>query len=155
MENCSIFKIVGVTFKNSDGTDRQKNIKDTLNERKNYLSNEDLFNSYSNKDIEEMNLNVSEFEDVPFQWKYEEGLYNSEKTIKIFISDTNANFIQIGNIAKEDISNFIDIINNYEIIYNKCYMYITGGKIKYYDDETEKVKTDILTYGALIKLFYK
>ena len=152
------FKIVGEFFDNEDGVNRQKRIKQVIQHyRKNRVLNEELYGGYSNKEIIEYYISVSEFEDIAFEGELKEYDYKGERAFAIYIKDTDNEIYQVGNIGRKDLDNFIDIIENHEILDTK--LYLTGGKIKEVEYDSEKDKEIViiknLDYGVEITITYK
>lgn len=142
---------------NDDGKNRQDIIKRiTRNYKKEILSSEDLFNGYSTAEIKEMYGSVSEFEDVEFDGTYKEVEYKGKPSYIVLMKDTDDNYYEVANIAKNDISKFEDIINNNEIL--NIVIYVTGGKTKegtYNDYGKEVVETTMLNYGIDLRISFK
>ena len=57
------FKVKGTTFKNEENKDIQKEIKKVLKEYKENDYFDELYGGYTNKEIKEIDLNISEYED--------------------------------------------------------------------------------------------
>ena len=76
------FKVKGVTFKNEDGKDIQKEIIKILKEYKKNEYFDSLYGGYTNKEIKEMDLNVSEYEGYQFPAKLVGDEYDGEECLK-------------------------------------------------------------------------
>ena len=152
------FYVVGESFDNEDGVNRQKRIKQVIqNYKKSILIKEDLYCGFSDKDILESNLEVEELSNIAFNGEIKEYNYNGERAFAIYIEDTDKKQYQVGNIARKDLKDFISIIENHEI--SHASLYIHGGKIKKVEYNYEKNKDDViiknLDYGIEIKIYYK
>lgn len=116
-------KVVGVTFDN-----HPKNIHKII---KNGLYYKELkrYKGLKDKDLLKQDLSLKEFNREPLSdvllksYKYE-----NEDAIKILINDFDDNYLEVGNIPKEEVSNLLPLLtNNNEIIINA---YLTGGNSK-------------------------
>ena len=163
------FNVRGTTFKNEDGIDIQKGIKQVLKEYKEngYITKEDLYNGYSNTDIKEMDLNVSEYEDIEFGGRIKKDTYKGEICYKVYISkiygidensfvsmnfnDIDDNYFHIGYVPKEDLEELNKILEDENAKKYRVSIKITGGKYKHsrYDtyEDKEKIEINELTYG--------
>ena len=70
------FRVKGVTFENEEDKDIQKGIKKILNEYKKNDFFGELYGGYTNKEIIEYDLNVSEYENVKLPAKLVGDEYN-------------------------------------------------------------------------------
>lgn len=167
--NGTIFKVKGSTFKNENKQDIQEEIKQLLNEYKEaeIVKKDELYGGYTNQEIKEMDLNVSEFEDIEFGGKIVESQYNGEICYKVYISriygkdkfefwnikdiyNTDGNYLHIGYVSKEDIEDVKKILQQENAVKYNVTIKVLGGKYKhsYLDDSyEEKIKTETLTYG--------
>jgi hypothetical protein len=152
-----LFECVGEMADNDNGKNRQDIIKRiTKNYKKEILSSADLFNGYSTAEIKEMYGSVSEFEDVEFDGIYKKVEYKGKPAYIILMKDTDDNYYEVANIAKDDISKFEDIVNNNEVL--NTVIYVTGGKTKegtYNDYGKEIVETTELNYGIDLRISFK
>lgn len=163
--NIKEYKLAGVTYKNEDNKDIQKEIKKILREYINegIIDKEDMFLGYTNSDIKDMAIEVSQYEDITFNAKLKEDIFENKPCVKVYIERADGQtYTHIGYIPKRynQIQEVIDILNNYNNI--KLNLYIVGGKIKecqidYDDDYNEKfyVETTELDYGFRLFIEYK
>lgn len=150
------YKLSGVTFQNEEGKDIQEEIKKILRE---YVSNgliekDDMFCGYTNSDIKDMDIIVSQYEDIPFGCKLKKDTFEDKPCVKVYIKRADDTYTHIGYIPKKNkqIQEVIDILNTYDSI--TLILYITGGKMKRCRVETDDeynekfyVETIDLTYG--------
>ena len=154
------FKVKGVTFKNEEGKDIQKEIKDILKEYKNNDYFDSLYGGYTNNDIKEMDLDVSEYEGYSFPAKLVGDEYEGEDCIKIYFKTYNDNYIHVGYVPKNNLDEISEWITK-EGIKTEGRLEVTGGRYKHSKiveedyEEKEKIVTEELTYGLKITLnFY-
>lgn len=154
------FKVKGVTFKNEEGKDIQKGIKDILKEYKSNDYFDRLYGGYTNKDIKEMDLDISEYEGYSFPAKLVGDEYEGEDCIKIYFKTYNDDFIHVGYAPKENIDEISEWIIK-EGIKTEGRLEVIGGKYKHSEiveedyEEKERIVTEELTYGLKITLnFY-
>lgn len=169
------FNVRGTTFKNEDGIDIQSGIKKVLNKYKEegYIEKEDLYSGYTNSEIKEMDLNVSEYEDIEFGGRIKKDIYKGEECYKVYISkiygiDENTfvnmdfqesyeDYFHIGYVPKEDVKELDKILRSNNAKKYRVSIKIVGGKYKHcvYDDyeDKEKVDTETLTYGFEVTVY--
>lgn len=154
------FKVKGVTFKNEEGKDIQKEIKDILKEYKNNDFFDSLYGGYTNNDIKEMDLDVSEYEGYSFPAKLIGDEYEGEDCIKIYFKTYNDNYIHVGYVPKNNLDEILEWIAK-EGIKTEGRLEVTGGRHKHSEiveedyEEKERIVTEELTYGLKITLnFY-
>lgn len=154
------FKIKGVTFKNEEGNDIQKEIKDILKEYKNNDYFDSLYDGYTNNDIKEMNLDVSEYEGYSFPAKLVGDEYKGEDRIKIYFKTYNDDYIHVGYAPKDNLNEISEWITK-EGVKTEGRLEVTGGRYKHSEiieenyEEKERIVTEELTYGLKIILnFY-
>lgn len=154
------FKVKGVTFKNEEGKDIQKEIKNILKEYKHNDYFDKLYGSYTNKEIQEMDLNVSEYEGYYFPAKLVGDEYEGKDCIKIYFKTYNDNYIHIGYVPENDLETISEWITK-EGIKTEGRLEVTGGRYKHLEiieedyEEKERIVTEELTYGLKIILnFY-
>ena len=154
------FKVKGVTFRNEEGKDIQKEIKDILKEYKNNDFFDSLYGGYTNNDIKEMDLDVSEYEGYSFPAKLVGNEYEGEECIKIYFKTYNDNYIHVGYVPKNNLDEISEWITK-EGIKTEGILEVTGGRYKHSEiieedyEEKERIATEELTYGLEITLnFY-
>lgn len=154
------FKVAGVTFENEEGKDVQKEIKRILNEYKKNDYFGELYGGYTNSEIKEMDLNVSEYEGYKFPAKIVGDEYNGENCFKIYFKTYNDEYVHIGYVPKSNLDELTEWLTK-EDISIKGTLEVVGGKYKYCElyeedyEEKERVATKELTYGIEISMdFY-
>lgn len=149
------FNVAGVTFKNKEGKDIQKEIKRVLKEYKQNDYFDELYGGYTNKEIKEMDLNVSEYEGCQFQVKVQKTELDGEDCFEIHLKTYNNEYVHIGYMPKNRISEFTEWSSKEDLKVNGK-LEIVGGKYRYCEiyeedyEEKERVSTKELTYGAKI-----
>ena len=153
------FNVAGVTFKNEEGKDIQKEIKRIMNEyKKNDYFSEGLYNGYTNKEIKEYDLNVSEFEGYDFPAKFVGDEYEGQHCFKVYLKTYNEDYIHIGYIPKEHLDEAIEWFTKGLNIIGT--LKIVGGKYKHCEiveedyEEKEFVEIKELSYGAEVSLSF-
>lgn len=141
------FSVAGVT---QDG--RQKLLKQLVVDEKEYLDSNDLYGGYSNSEIRNYGGNYYEVDISGTEFELSlipepENEYDPN-AIKVVHKDIG----KIGYVPKERTKSILNILdkNNYRIEW-----WLRGGKRKYYDDYDDKVRTETLSYGVLIRLYKK
>lgn len=155
-----VFKVKGVTFKNEEGKDIQKGIKGILKEYKKNDFFDKLYGGYTNKEIIEYDLNVSEYENVKLPAKLVGDEYNGEECLKIYLKTYFDDYFHVGYAPKENLNEISEWLTREDL---KCdgYMEIIGGKYKHSEiqeneeyEEVEKVVIEELTYGLEVTLTF-
>lgn len=150
----SYFECKATTMENPDGSDRQEIIKRiTNNYKKTELDRTDLFGGMTNKElINSYEGMVNEFDGISFDGTYQEYSYKNKPAFLILMEDIDEKSYPVANISKDDIAEFKNIIDNYDVINTE--IYIKGGTYKKvsYDNE---IYTTNLTYGITFKINYK
>lgn len=158
--NTISFNVKGVTFKNENNKDIQKEIKRVLKEYKDNDYFGELYGGYTNKEIMEMNLNVSEYEGYTFPAKLVGDEYNGEECLKIYMKTYNDEYVHIGYAPKKEIEDIATWLTkeNIKVDGELC---VVGGKYKHLEiyeedyEEKERVAIRELTYGIQVNLnFY-
>ena len=146
------FNVAGVTFKNEEGKDIQKEIKRVMNEyKKNEYFSDGLYNGYTNKEIKEYDLNVSEFEGYNFPIKFVGDEYEGQPCFKIYLKAYNDDYVHIGYIPKENLSEVTEWLTRDLNIMGT--LKIVGGKYKHCEivekdyEEKEIIEIEELNYG--------
>lgn len=151
------FKVHGTTFNNEDNINIQEGIVKILNEYKRHDFFDSLYGGYTKKEIIEMNLNVSEYEDSLFSGSLKEDYFNGELCYKVFIDTYTNEKFHIGYVPKNLIKEVNEFINKDDL---KCITNISvvGGKCKHcvvkeenYED-IETVEIETLNYGFEVEL---
>ena len=158
--NTITFNVKGVTFKNENNKDIQKEIKRVLKEYKDNDYFGELYGGYTNKEIMEMDLNVSEYEGYTFPAKLVGDEHNGEECLKIYIKTYNDEYVHIGYAPKKEIEDIATWLTkeNIKVDGELC---VVGGKYKHLEiyeedyEEKERVAIHELTYGIQVNLkFY-
>lgn len=146
------FKVKGTSHSNKDGKPRQKIIQEVLNTflENDYIEKSELYGGNSNKEIEEYDLNVSIYEDIPFPAILKKSKYETEDCIEVYLIDYNNNKYKIGYAPKELI---VEVLRNMPEDTTNVSANILGKKYKRYDWEEEKVIIDqVDSYGISINM---
>lgn len=146
------FKVKGTSYANEDGKPRQEIIQEVLNTflENDYIEKGELYGGNSNKDIEECDLNVSIYEDIPFPARLKKGTYETENCIEVYLLDYYNNEYKIGHSPKELVE---EIFNNMENDTVDVTANILGKKYKRYDWGEEKILIyTVGFYGILINM---
>ena len=147
------FKVSGVTFEN-----RQELIDSIVKQgiEDGYI---EPYGGYSNKEIIDDVEEVNEADEAELDVRLEKTKYENEDAIAVYIKDYRDNEYLIGFVPKRNLADVMDALNimsnnpNYKLHLES---YITGGKIKAkeYDSEEDKeiVIKDEKNYGINVKL---
>lgn len=151
------FKVKGVTLKNEDGKDIQKEIKNILKEYKDNDYFESLYGGYTNSEIKEMDLNVSEYEGEIFPVKLVGDEYNHDECLKVYFKTYNDEYVHVGYAPKDKLEELSNWLTKENLKINGK-LEVVGGKYKhseiYEEDykEKERVVIEELTYGLEVTL---
>lgn len=154
------FKVKGVTYDNEENKDIQKEIKRILKEYKKNEYFDELYGGYTNKEIIEMDLNVSEYEGYKFPAKLVGDEYNGEECIKVYIKAHDDSYVHIGYVPKDELEEIAEWITRSDL---RCdgNISIIGGRYKHCEieendeyEEVEKVVVEELTYGIEVNLLF-
>lgn len=124
-------KVVGVTFEN-----HPKNINKII---KNGIYYKELkrYSGIKDKDILKEELSIKEYNhEVLGDTILNPYTYNGEDAIKVLINDFDDNYLEVGNIPKEEVSNLLPFLDNKNNIIIIAYM--TGGNLKNIIHENNK-----------------
>lgn len=153
------FKVKGVTFKNEDGKDIQKEIKRVLKEYKSNDYFDTLYGGYTNSEIKEMDLNVSEYEGEIFPVRLVGDEYNNEECLKVYFKTYNDEYVHVGYAPKDKLEEISEWLNKKELKVDGK-LEVVGGKYKHTEfyeedyEEKERVVVEELTYGLEITLAF-
>lgn len=139
------FKVVGITFKN-----REDNLLEIIDNgvAKGYLK---PYLGLTSSEMKERDLlQLGEFDEQRLaDIKLEETTYENKKAIKVLISDYENNYLEIGFVPE-------DLISDVEkVMHLDCSVvgYITGGKFKNIEEDDIIERT--LGYGVRIEMKIK
>lgn len=153
------FKVKGVTFKNEDGKDIQKEIKRILKEYKSNNYFDALYGGYTNSEIKEMDLNVSEYEGEIFSVKLVRDKYNNEECLKVYFKTYNDEYVHVGYAPKNKLEEISEWLNKKDLKVD-AKLEVVGGKYKHTEfyeedyEEKERVVIEELTYGLEVALVF-
>lgn len=153
------FKVKGVTFKNEENNDIQKEIKKILKEYKSNGYFDKLYGGYTNNEIKEMDLNVSEYEGYSFPARLVGDEYKGKDCVKIYFKTYNNEYIHVGYAPKENLDEIAKWITKVGIK-TEGKLEIIGGKYKHSEiyeedyEEKEEIVTEELTYGLEVTLYF-
>ena len=151
------FKVHGVTFDNENNINIQDGIVKILNDYQKHHFFDELYCGYTKKEIIEMDLTVSEYENCLFTGSIQETVFENKKCYKIYIDTYNNSKFHIGYAPKEVVDELSEWLNKKNL---KCIIriYVTGGKCKHcvtttknYED-IENVEIVKLSYGFKVEL---
>jgi hypothetical protein len=142
------FNVVGISKNNDVGQDIQSLIKDFVKEEIE-MGNVDAYEGLTNKEILMDDLEVYEV-DIYGDYEIElvpepDNLFDPE-AIKVIHDEIG----HLGYVPREMTSRVSEAIENDADLEWK----LVGGKIKYADLESDKVRTKTLNYGVSIDLYY-
>lgn len=154
------FNVKGVTFKNEEGKEVQGEIKNILKGYKDNDYFDSLYGGYTNSEIKEMDLNVSEYEGKAFSVKLIGDMYNNEECLKVYFKTYNDEYVHVGYAPKDKLKEISEWLNKKDLKVDGK-LEVVGGKYKHTEfyeedyEEKEKVVIEELTYGLQIVLnFY-
>lgn len=159
------YKIAGVTYENEEGKNIQTLIKKIINEyvKAEEITKDDMYLGYSNSEIKEFDLEVSQYEDIVFNAKIEEAVFDNKPCVKVYMQRADKEtYTHVGYIPNKynQIEEVLDIMKNNQII--KVYLNVVGGKIKTCeieeDDEYNEhyyIETSTLDYGLRLFIEYE
>lgn len=138
-------KIAGTSFHQKE---LQQIVRKGLNEH--YIT---PYNGLNTKELKESNNKVGqiEFEKLksinlqPYNFK-------NEIAIKLLVNDYLDNYIEVGNIPKEEVNNLLPFIEQQENYNFNVDGYFVGGKYKQFDLFEEKMITEELNIGIHLKI---
>ncbi len=141
LERQMMFDVAGVTFDNEDGTDRQDIIKGIRNELVSDCERSDLYGGYTAKEIKEDDVEITETDGLDFGVDFRMYEFKGAPAVYVLYDDQI-----IGNVPKEDVPRFLQLLA--ESSSCTATAYLTGGKMKRLNWESDKVETIELTYGC-------
>ncbi len=153
------FNVKGVTFKNEEGEEVQEEIKKILKGYKDNDYFDSLYGGYTNSEIKEMDLNVSEYEGEVFPVKLIGDMYNNEECLKVYFKTYNDEYVHIGYAPKDKLKEISEWLNKKELKVDSK-LEVVGGKYKhteFYEEDyegKEKVVVEELTYGIQVTLSF-
>lgn len=147
------FKVIPIE-QNEDGIIVQQGIENILNEYKTKGYYNKVYNGYSDNDIVEKKIYVTEYQEQEFRGYIEECYYQEKKTYKVFIKDYRGECFHIGYIPFNRVPEIEEWLNNNKLEM-KGNVFILGGNAKYYSQTDNKLKTEDKPYGFEVELrFY-
>lgn len=136
-----IFNVAGVTF-----GDRQARIKNIAKEVRSWCDRSDLYGGYTNKEIYEMVLNVSELEGVDVGLiEINEAVYEDQRAYVVQYKDEI-----LGYVPKDRVEELHQLLEKHKNVEMRSF--IVGGKCKSVNYDEDKVVIEELTYGIEISL---
>lgn len=143
-------KVVGVTFES-----HPKNINKII-ENGIYYRMFKKYKGQKDKEILKENKNVIEFNNEELSdCILEQYKYNDEDAIKVLINDFDDEYLEVGNIPKEEVSSLLPYLNNkHNLIINA---YLTGGNLKTVKASNKKdyISTEELNIGISLDIIVK
>lgn len=143
-------KVVGVTFES-----HPKNINKII-ENGIYYRMFKKYKGQKDKEILKENKNVIEFNNEELSdCILEQYKYNDEDAIKVLINDFDDEYLEVGNIPKEEVPSLLPYLNNkHNLIINA---YLTGGNLKTVKASNKKdyISTEELNIGISLDIIVK
>lgn len=140
------FKVAGVTYDNEDGTNRQDVLKELAKDVRDVISPEDIYCGMRNKDFSDFNGSMSELEAFKFEVDVVKTEFDGETAYQVSHGDYGV----FGYMPKDKIDEYEDLKYHYD---KKTYTaHLTGGKMKRFNFDTEKVEVDTLNYGMIVEV---
>lgn len=147
------FKLVPIE-ENEEGINIQKGIENILNEFKTKGYCNKTYNGYTDNEIIERKLYVTEYQDQEFRGYIEECYYQGQKTYKVFIKDYRNDCFHIGYVPFNRVLEIKELIDNNKLEL-KGNIFILGGNAKYYNQTDNEIKYETKPYGFELELrFY-
>lgn len=143
-------KVVGVTFET-----HPKNIKKII-ENGIYYQEFKKYKGHKDKEILKENKNIIEFNNEELSdCLLEAYKYNGEDAIKVLINDFEDEYLEVGNIPKEEVPELLPYLKEKKnLIINA---YLTGGNLKTIKEGPKKdyVETEKLNIGISLDIIVK
>lgn len=147
------FKLVPIE-ENEEGINIQKGIENILNEFKTKGYCNKTYNGYTDNEIIERKLYVTEYQDQEFRGYIEECYYQGQKTYKVFIKDYRNDCFHIGYVPFNRVLEIKELIDNNKLEL-KGNIFILGGNAKYCNQTDNEIKYETKHYGFELELrFY-
>lgn len=147
------FKLVPIE-ENEEGINIQKGIENILNEFKTKGYCNKTYNGYTDNEIIERKLYVTEYQDQEFRGYIEECYYQGQKTYKVFIKDYRNDCFHIGYVPFNRVLEIKELIDNNKLEL-KGNIFILGGNAKYCNQTDNEIKYETKPYGFELELrFY-
>lgn len=141
------YKIVGTAYKNENGADIQKILKNYIEAN----SYDEPYFGMTNKDIKDegqYDERIYQYEPVNADAELIPTEYNGDPAVKVMLIDEESDPVHIGWIAAEKAQDVIDMIGGDPILTSAE---IRGGKYKFLNLD-DKVKTGEVNFGGLVKV---
>ena len=147
------FKLIPIE-QNEEGIGVQQGTENILNEYKAKGYCNTIYNGYTDSEIVDKKLYVTEYQGQEFRGYIEECCYQEKKTYKVFIKDYNGDCFHIGYVPFNRVSEIEEWINNNKLQI-KGNVFILGGNAKFCTQTDNELKTENKPYGFEVELrFY-
>ena len=147
------FKVIAIE-QNEDKIIVQRGIENILNEYKTIGYCDKVYNGYSDNDIVEKKIYVTEYQEQEFRGYIEECCYLERKTYKVFMKDYRGECFHIGYVPFNRVSEIEEWLNNNKLEV-KGNVFVLGGNAKYCTQTENELKTENKPYGFEVELrFY-
>lgn len=153
------FKVKDITHENEN----KQNIQKIINREVKYLYECTLigekYEGYTNEEIKELDLNVSEYSNVEFNVELREGIIDGKLRIKVYIEKNNGEFVHVGIMPPSLVKEYNEKLSKSNQI--RCIAELTGGKYKFcrWYEENYKEKCEIqtkeLNYGLTVTIYFE
>lgn len=143
-------KVVGVTFDN-----HPKNINKII-ENGIYYKMFKRYSGYKDKELLRENINVKEFNSEELSdVLLETYKYNGEDAIRVLINDFDDNYLEVGNIPKDEVNNLLPFLNNKNNLLVTAYL--TGGNLKniIHNEYKDYIEIEKLNIGIALDIIVK
>lgn len=143
-------KVVGVTFDK-----HPKNINKII-ENGIYYKIFKRFSGYKDKEILKENINIKEFNHEELSDVLLEAYkYQGKDAIKVLINDFDDNYLEVGYIPAEEVSNLLPYLNNKKNILISAYL--TGGNLKniIHNESKDYIEVETLNVGISLDIIVK
>lgn len=143
-------KVVGVTFDN-----HPKNINKII-ENGIYYKMFKRYSGYKDKELLKENINAKEFNSEELSdVLLETYKYNGEDAIRVLINDFDDNYLEVGNIPKDEVNNLLPFLNNKNNLLVTAYL--TGGNLKniIHDEYKDYIEIEKLNIGIALDIIVK
>lgn len=143
-------KVVGVTFEN-----HPKNINKII-ENGIYYKMFKRYSGYKDKELIKGNINAKEFNSEELSDVLLEAYkYEGENAIKVLINDFDDNYLEVGNIPKNEVHNLLPYLNKKSNMLINAYL--TGGNLKniIHDEYKDYIEIAKLNIGISLDIIVK
>lgn len=147
------FKVVPIE-QNEDGIMVQQGVESILNEYRTNGYCDKAYDGYSDNDIVDRKLYVTEYQGQEFRGYIEECYYQERKTYKVFMKDCKGECFHIGYVPFNRVNEVEEWLDNNKLEI-KGNVFVIGGHAKYCTQTDNELKTEDKPYSFEVELrFY-